>query len=98
MFFDDLRKEFREKDLADAEKAKQAEIEKKFRVENKMCYCDLQVYLEDYARLCEFCFEKSRQELDQDQLSDWADAQNKHWKELCIEKEDNLFIPLRSKE
>jgi hypothetical protein len=98
MNHDQILEEQRKDQLKREEDARKAQIEKTFRIENKFCYCDLQKYFPYDCQICEFCYEKARQDMDQDMAADWADAQNKHNREQELHNPENVFFSLWSEE
>lgn len=97
MNHDQILEEYQKDQKKREEDAREAEIEKKYRIENKFCYCDLQKHFPYDSQVCEFCYEKIRQDVNQDEAAEMADAHNKHYREQLIGREDNIFMPLRSK-
>jgi hypothetical protein len=77
-----------------AEEYEQALKDRAQRILDGFCYCDLQKFFEYESKICKFCYEKAKQEVDKDLLADEADYINKHNKEQIDLHLDSPWEPL----
>lgn len=85
-FMSDMKK--RTQEYEDAKK------ERTQRIIGGFCYCDLQAKIPYETKICKFCYDKAKQEVDRDQLADNGDYMNKHDKEQFIHNFDKPWEPL----